>query len=293
MLVFSDVLYWIRVGWGRKVGLWLFLSLSGGIAEDCLASAIVVGHDVNTLATHPTAASGQESLFAVNVATFLTTGSATKNLLLFESNPGNRFRNYSSRVITALENAGFDVTVTSDYTTDLLGFDAIFAAQNFQLPSFLDNNSLIDYVEDGGSVYLAGGAGIIASDEALGWNTFLNHYGLGFDDVGYNGLNSVTISGSHSIFDGITSLGSGNGQTIVDLGTNPNAQILQFSGSQGVYAVVNVPRQFQTANNSNLVPLIVPEPTAAVIFGVGMIACVVLYRRVPNSARQGCGRMPR
>jgi len=44
----------------------------------------------------------------------------------------------------------------------------------------------------------------------------------------------------HPIFAGITNLGSGNGQSIINLGTNPNAQIVQFAGTQGVYAVVNV-----------------------------------------------------
>jgi len=62
----------------------VLLTLIGSSAVNADASSIVVGHDINTLATSPTIPSGQEPAFAVNVATFLTSGSASKNLLLFE-----------------------------------------------------------------------------------------------------------------------------------------------------------------------------------------------------------------
>src|SRR5947209_7646823 len=95
------------------------------------ASTIVVSHDINTLATSPNIPSGQEPAFAVNVARFLTSGSPTKNLLLYESNPGDPTRNYSPSVIAALIGAGFAVTVTPNYATPFTSFDAIFVAQDF------------------------------------------------------------------------------------------------------------------------------------------------------------------
>ena len=217
----------------------VLLTLIGSSAVNADASSIVVGHDINTLATSPTIPSGQEPAFAVNVATFLTSGSASKNLLLFESNPGDAIRNFAPSVLTALTNAGFALTVTSNYATPFTGFDAIFVAQDFPVAGFLNNSALISYVNAGGSVYLAGGVGTSAAVEAAGWSTFLNNYGLAFA-TSYNGLSTVAITSVHPIFAGITNLGSGNGQSIINLGTNPNAQIVQFAGTQGVYAVVNV-----------------------------------------------------
>ena len=258
-------------GWWSKAsqmvfGLFVLLTLVGVTARDGSANAIVVGHDINTLATTPTIPSGQEPAFAVNVATFLTSGSATKNLLLFESNPGDVIRNYAPSVITALTTVGFSVTVTSNYTTPFTSFDAIFVAQDFPTVSFLNNTTLINYVNGGGDVYLAGGVGPSAVGEAAGWSTFLNNYGLAFEPT-YNGINNVAITSVHPIFAGITALGSGNGQSIIDLGTNPNAQIVQFAGTQGVYAVVTVPG-----------PVPIPEPTTALLFSAGLLTLVAVKK---------------
>ncbi len=242
------------------LGLCLALSIFGGTSGGAHANAIVVSHDINTLASF--VAGGQEDTFAVNVADFLTTGSTTKNLLLFESNPGDGTRNFAPGVLAALTNAGFSVTVTSNYATPFSAFDALFVAQDFPTVGFLNNTSLISYVDGGGSVYLAGGVGPSAAGEAAGWSAFLNHYGLAFVSAGYNGINNVAITSSHPIFFGITALGSGNGQSILDLGTNFNAQIVQFAGTQGVYAVVSV-----------------PEPTTAILFSAGLLALAGVGRR--------------
>ena len=120
-------------------------------------------------------------------------------------------------------------------------------------------------------MYLAGGVGPSAANEAAGWSSFLGHYGLAFASS-YNGLNSVAITSVHPIFSGITTLGSGNGQSILSLGTNPNAEVVQFSGAQGVYAVVSVPAP-------------VPEPMPAILLGGGLLALVARRRLVtaPNA----------
>jgi hypothetical protein len=232
--------------------LYLVLSILAGTSRDVNASGIVVGHDINTLGSF--VAGSQEDAFAVNVAGFLTAGSATKNLLLFESNAGDGTRNFAPGVLTALRGAGFSVTVTSNYTTPFSTYDALFVAQDYPSVGFLNNAALVTYVNGGGGVYLAGGVGMSPAAEAAGWSSFLNHYGLAFVSSSYNGLSSVTINSSHPIFAGISKLGSGNGQSILDLGTNPNAYIVQFAGTQGVYAVVNV-----------------PEPATYVLLGGGLL----------------------
>ena len=128
---------------------------------------------------------------------------------------------------------------------------------------FLDNAALISYARAGGGVYLAGGVDLNAAREAAGWATFLNHFGLAFESTSYNQLTSVTIDSTHPIFTGITSLGSGNGQSILDLGTNPKADIVQLAVGQGVYAVVET----------------VPVPPALWLFGSGLLGLIGIARR--------------
>ena len=194
--------------------------------QDAGAAGLVVGHDINTLGSF--VAGSQEETFAVNLTNFLTTGSSGKNLLLYESNPGDGSRNFSPGVLEALTNAGFSVTVTPDYTTSFSDFDAIFVARDFPSGNFLNHTDLINFVDSGGGVYLAGGVGVGGASstpaEAAGWNTFLNNYGLDFELSDWNYFFNVPITSSHPIFAGITSLNSGIGQSIINLGTNPNAE---------------------------------------------------------------------
>jgi hypothetical protein len=238
-------------------------------AVEVKAGNIVVGHDVNTLGTF--VAGTNEATFAVNVANFLTAGDATKNLLLFEATPGDGSRDYSPVVLSALSAAGFNVTVTTNYAMSFNGFNAIFAAEQFPAINFLNNNAMINYVNSGGGVYLAGGVGNDPSVESAGWNTFLNQFGLAFATQ-YNGINNVPITSSNPIFAGVTSLNSGDGQSIIDLGTNPNAQIVQFDGNQGVYATVSSA---------------VPEPSSFVllILGAGLSLALLTPARHFRSVR--------
>ena len=267
-----DIREWVRTAptgtsrWGNTARRLAF-SAAGVASLLCAtpgtgqADGIVVSHDINTLATF--LAGAQEARFAVNVASYLTSGHSTKNLLLFDSNPGDGTRDFSTTVLNALTNAGFSVTVTSNYTTPFARYDAVFVAEDYPTVGFLDNTALINYVAGGGGVYLAGGVGGgSASTEAGGWKTFLSHYGLAFVSTGYNGLTSVKITSTDPIFSGVTTLGAGNGQSILDLGTNPNARIVQFSGNQGVYAVVSV-----------------PEPETVALMSIGLVSIGLVMRR--------------
>jgi hypothetical protein len=183
-------------------------------SDGAVAGSIVVGDDVNTFGT--TLAGPNEAQFAINVANFLTVGHATKNLLLFEATPGDGTRDFSPVILNALTGAGFSATVTTDYTMSFSGFDAIFTEEKFPAIAFLNNNSLINYVNGGGGVYVVGGVGDVAPTEAAGWATFLNAFGLGLEPV-YNGFTNIPITSSNALFADVPSLAVGNGQSILAL----------------------------------------------------------------------------
>jgi hypothetical protein len=240
------------------------LVASALIVGDATAGSIVVGDDVNTFGT--TLAGANEARFATNVASFLTAGHATKNLLLFEATPGDGTRDYSSVILNALTTGGFSVTVTTNYSMPLTGFDAVFVAQKFPSTTFVDNNSLINYVNNGNGVYIVGGVGPSAPAEAAGWSTFLNDFGLGLANS-YNGFTNITITSANPIFAGVPSLNVGNGQSIIDLGTDPDAQIVQTFQGQNVFAVVTTS---QTT---------VPEPTTLTLLGIALAGLGVVRRK--------------
>jgi RHS repeat-associated protein len=206
---------------------------------------IVVGHDVNTLSS--SVAGPNEIQFAVNLANWLT-GANSGNIFAVESSPGDETRDYAPSVKAALANAGFTVTYVSNPATvagltlaDLQTYIAVFVGETYPTKASISSPVLTQYVNGGGNVYVYGGVGESPAVEAAFLNPFLQAFGLAFDTTTYNGLNSVNVTSTHPIFNGLTgkTLGSGNGQDIYNLGTNPNASIVQFQGPHGVYAVVN------------------------------------------------------
>jgi hypothetical protein len=135
-----------------------------------------------------------------------------------------------------------------------LTYDAIFLAGN----AVPDSSVLIDYVNSGGSVYLAGGTGVGgAAAEAAQWAAFLNAFGFSFAPV-YNGIGgNISIASPHPIFAGVGALYQNNGNSITDLNlADPNNVVLIESSGQGLYGVYDP----------------VPEPGTMLLLGTGLAA---------------------
>ncbi len=198
----------------------------------------------------------QEKQFASNVTSFLTGGGT--DILIWSNNfglTGAAFQTY-------LTGLGYSLTVTTAPQTlaQLQGYDAVFVSGFAQ-----DNSTLIDYIDGGGGVYLNAGTATIAggsAGEAAAWKTLLNHYGLEFQ-TSYNGVGGdIDVSAYQTqlplgptLFNGVSKLYQNNGSGIIDLGTNPNAQLF----GDGLYAALTT----GTAE--------VPEPSAFILVGAGLV----------------------
>lgn len=199
-------------------------------------------------------------IFATNVASWFT-GGPTGNFLAYSSNFGLT----GSSLANTMTSAGHGWTVTTGISFDLAtlsAYDGVFLAGDAA-----DNSVLIDYVNNGGSVYLAGGTGWGgAYAEANRWNTFLNNFGLGFG-APYNGVGgNIPISSAHEIFNGVNYLYQNNGNNALDIDiTNPNSQLLVSYRGRGLYAIYD-----DTVS--------VAEPSALIILASGMFG-VILARR--------------
>ena len=188
---------------------------------------IVVANDEWTLSNTGFARSPDAAIYALNVASFFTDG-ALGNFLAFSTNFGLT----QSELAATIRGAGhtWEVSTTVDFSLpSLLEYDAIFLAGD---P--VDTTVLIDYVNNGGNVYLAGGV-TSSPVEADRWNPFLNAFGMSFaSPVNGIGGNIDVSSATHPIFDGVARLYQVNGRSITGAG-------IEFSlNGEGLYAVVDV-----------------------------------------------------
>jgi RHS repeat-associated protein len=198
---------------------------------------IVLSHDEWPLSATGFSQAPDAAIFAQNIASWFT-GGGTGRFLVFSSNFSLAA---SSPFCPILMGAGHTCTVDTSLPFDvptLQGFDGIFLVGkvNEGIP---DNTVLIQYVENGGHVYLAGGTGEFrdASEEAAAWNTFLHHFGLGFEGPVYNGVGgTLPIRSSHPVFVGVRSLFQDNGNDISTPDPARPCPVLVSSGSHGLYA---------------------------------------------------------
>jgi len=224
------------------------------------AGKIVVNNDEWTLSNSGFSASNDPGNFANNVAAWFLGGSGTGKFHAYSTNFGLT----QSSLAAVMSGAGHTWTVGTGIPFDLptlQTYDGIFLAGDAA-----DNNVLIQYVEAGGNVYLAGGTGVGGSvNEAARWNTFLNHFGLQFASTYNNIGGSIAISSTHPIFTGVDHLYQNNGNSVSDLFPGDlRQQILVNSGSQGLYAVYDS---------------VVPVPASFWLLGSGMLG-LWRWRRV-------------
>jgi hypothetical protein len=117
----------------------------------------------------------------------------------------------------------------------------------------VNNQVLIEYVKNGGKVYLCAGTGQGGAQvEANNWNTFLDAFGLNFQGT-YNGIggNIAVNNPNHPLFAGVKTLYQNNGNSITDLQPDSplNQIIFTHSNGQGLIAT------------AEFIPIPAPEPT--------------------------------
>jgi hypothetical protein len=219
-------------------------ALAFAFAPAAFAGRIIVNHDEWTLSDTgaSTAGAANVSTFIGNFASFMNIDGGACNFLVYSSNFGVTQAAFNN----GMSAAGCSVTAyTGVFNTGvgtLADYDGVFLALP---PSTYDPTALASYVNSGGSAYIAAGTGVGgAAVEAALWDPFLNLFGL---DLGaaYNGCCGVdSVEVTHVIETGVSQLYYNNGNTVTLVGGNPNAQIIEFSGTGlgliGVYDDVGV-----------------------------------------------------
>ncbi|KZL48685.1 hypothetical protein A2T98_16555 [Nodularia spumigena CENA596] len=223
-------------------------------APKSLNGQIVINADEWTLSDQGIKAAPDGATFALNVAKYFLGDNKGKFHVL-----SNNFGLTGASLANTMANAGHTwtkgINITVNLTT-LQQYDGIFIGGN---P--VDNQVLIEYVKNGGKVYLCAGTGQGGAQvEANNWNTFLAAFGLQYQGI-YNGISAnVPVNNpNHPLFTGVKTLYQNNGNSITDLQPNSplNHIILAHSSGQGLIATAEFIKP-----SAESVAEVTPEPSA-------------------------------
>ena len=213
-----------------------------------LNGRIVINADEWTLSDQGIKAAPNGATFALNIAKYFVGDNQGKFHVL-----SNNFGLTGTSLAQTMSNAGHTWTRGMNITVNLASlqqYDAIFIGGD---P--VDNQVLIEYVKNGGKVYLCAGTGQGGAHvEANNWNAFLSTFGLQYQGI-YNSISgNVSVNNSnHPLFAGVKTLYQNNGNSISDLQSDSplNQIILTHSNGQGLIATAEFIKPApQTANDS-------------------------------------------
>ncbi|MFM6753538.1 MAG: lamin tail domain-containing protein [Dolichospermum sp.] len=197
-----------------------------------LNGQIVVNGDEWTLSNQGFQKAPDTVTFVTNVAQYFVGDEKGKFHVL-----SNNFGLTQSSLEQTMTKAGHTWTKGMNIPIDLATlsqYDAVFVGGD---P--VNNQVLIDYVKNGGKVYLCAGTGQGGSQtEANNWNTFLAAFGLKYGGS-YNGISgNCPVNQNHPLFAGVKTIYQDNGNSIVDLQPDSplNQVILTHSSGQGLIA---------------------------------------------------------
>ena len=201
---------------------------------------LVVANDEWTISNSGFASAPVDTAqFVENIANWFTGGESGR-FLVYSNNVGLT----GSSLAQTMESLGHSWMVTTgvEFTPSTLAeYDAVFVGGYTA-----DNSVLIDYLDQGGSIYLFLGSGstgmfgLHPDREAAAWSMLLAHCGLEADSSEYNGIRGVIpIDPSpHPIFADISALYQDNGQTIYDLDpTDSHGTLVAVKDGHGLYAI--------------------------------------------------------
>ncbi|MFM6010453.1 MAG: lamin tail domain-containing protein [Dolichospermum sp.] len=220
-----------------------------------LNGQIVVNGDEWTLSNQGFQKAPDTVTFVTNVAQYFVGDEKGKFHVL-----SNNFGLTQSSLEQTMTKAGHTWTKGMNIPIDLATlsqYDAVFVGGD---P--VNNQVLIDYVKNGGKVYLCAGTGQGGSQtEANNWNTFLAAFGLKYGGS-YNGISgNCPVNQNHPLFAGVKTIYQDNGNSIVDLQPDSplNQVILTHSSGQGLIAT------------AEFIKTPAPQPTPAPVSPVDVI----------------------
>jgi hypothetical protein len=244
----KNILRQVLMAFAITISLWFLMGASLSVAADAtvVPGKIVVNHDEWTLTgVGFYYLPDDTATFALNVAEWFM-DEESGNFLVYSNDWGLTGTDFANTMIAAGHAWTISTTVPDE---DLIQYDAIFVAG----PDKPDNAVLIDYVESGGHVYLAGGTGDFVGGayyEATAWNGFLNHFNLKFHPVEgepnrYNqvcyGGGFLPVTSTHPIFTEVNNLYYNNGNSVSELDpANSNTDILESYYTHGLFGVFDI-----------------------------------------------------